>query len=57
MIWIILLILILSMVLAFRSMRDFAIPKEIKHLLESRRVKVTIVFLKGRIKHYHAERG
>jgi len=52
MIWIFLLILALSFILAFRSMKDFDIPKEIKHLLMSRKIKGTILFLKGKVKHY-----
>jgi len=45
-------IFIVSLILAFRSMRDFDIPSEIKHLLMSKRVRGTILFLKGKIKHY-----
>ncbi|MBI5127013.1 hypothetical protein HZA76_00980 [Candidatus Roizmanbacteria bacterium] len=46
------LIFILALILAVRSMKDFGIPKEIRELLISRKIKGTIVFLKGKIKHY-----
>ncbi|PJC79907.1 hypothetical protein CO008_03670 [Candidatus Roizmanbacteria bacterium CG_4_8_14_3_um_filter_36_12] len=45
-------IFIISLILAFRSMNDFDIPKEIKHLLMSRKIRGTILFLKGKVKHY-----
>ncbi len=46
------LIFALALFLAARSMKDFGIPKEIKQLLLSRKIKGTILFLKGRTKHY-----
>lgn len=52
MIWIFILIFIISFFIAFRSMSDFDIPKEIKHFLTSKKIKGTIVFFKGKTKHY-----
>jgi len=46
------LILILSFILAVRSMADFEIPKEVRRLLKINKVKGTIMFLKGKVKHY-----
>lgn len=46
-------IFILSLFLAFRSMNDFEIPKEIRKLLTSNRLKGTIIFFRDKIKHYH----
>lgn len=48
----IIVILILSIILTFRSMRDFNIPAEVRKLLKIRKIKGTIVFLKDKIKHY-----
>jgi len=49
---ILILILILSFILALRSMKDFELPKEVRRLLKINRIKGTIVFLKEKIKHY-----
>ncbi len=45
-------IFFISFILAFRSMKDFGLPKEVKQLIKIRKVKGTILFLKDRIKHY-----
>ncbi len=46
-------ILVIAFILSLRSMKDFAIPKEVRRILETRKIKGTIVFLRGRITHYH----
>lgn len=46
------IIFVISFILAIRSMSDFDIPKEIKYLLDSKRIKGTIVFFRDKIKHY-----
>ena len=46
------LILILSFILAVRSMRDFEIPKEVRRLLKINRVAGTIMFFRDKVKHY-----
>ncbi len=48
-----LIIFFISLILAIRSMKDFNIPKEIKYLLDSKKIKGTIIFFKEKIKHYH----
>lgn len=52
MILIFVLIFILSFIIALRSMTDFDIPKEIKHFLAAKKIKGTIIFFKGKTKHY-----
>lgn len=47
-----LLILILSFILALRSMSDFKVPKEIRRIIDSKKIRGTIIFFKGKIKHY-----
>lgn len=49
------IILVSSFVLAARSMTDFEIPKEIKYLLDSKRIKGSIIFFKGKAKHYSSD--
>lgn len=46
------IILILSLVLAIRSMKDFDVPESIKKLIMGKRAKGTILFLKKKIVHY-----
>ncbi|MBI4008891.1 hypothetical protein HY357_01545 [Candidatus Roizmanbacteria bacterium] len=48
------LILILSFILALRSMKDFEIPSEIQKLLKFKEIKGTILFFKDKTKHYRA---
>lgn len=49
----ILFILIVSFILAFRSMKDFDLPQEVIKLMnKNKAVKGTIIFLRGRIVHY-----
>lgn len=55
MIVILILLLILSFVIALHSMKDFYLPKEIRRLIEARRVRGTILFLKGKIEHYSSK--
>ncbi len=45
-------IFLISVILAIRSMKDFQVPSEIKHLLLTGKIKGTIVFLKDKIVHY-----
>jgi hypothetical protein len=52
MVFIFLLLLILSFLLALRSMKDLDVPVEIERLVRSRKIKGSIVFLKNKIKHY-----
>ncbi len=47
-----LLIFILSFILAWRSMSDFQVPKEIRRLIDTKKIKGTIIFFRGKIKHY-----
>lgn len=46
------LILGLSVLLAYLSMRDFDVPKEIKKRIKTKRIKGTIVFFKDKPRHY-----
>ena len=49
----ILLILVASFILAFRSMKDFDLPTEVIKLMnKNKAVKGTIIFLRGKIVHY-----
>ncbi len=53
MIILILIILIfVSLLLALLSMKDFTVPKEIQRMLEYRKIRGTIVFLKDKTTHY-----
>jgi len=53
MIWIFVIIFFISFILALRSMDDFQVPKEIRRILDSKRIKGTILFFKGKkTKHY-----
>lgn len=52
MIYIFIGILIVSLILAVRSMKDLTVPKEIKAMLTSKKIKGTILFVKDQIKHY-----
>jgi len=45
-------IFVISLVLAFRSMKDFEIPKEIRKLINLKNKKGSIVFFKNKVKHY-----
>ncbi|NTU46392.1 hypothetical protein HGA88_02090 [Candidatus Roizmanbacteria bacterium] len=55
---ILLFIFILSFVLAVRSMKDFELPKDIQSLLSAKKVRGTIVFLKGKEpRHYSSSSG
>ncbi|MCX7956220.1 MAG: hypothetical protein N2593_03925 [Patescibacteria group bacterium] len=47
------LIFLISFFLALRSMNDFNIPYEIKKILNSKKIKGTIIFFKNKIKHYY----
>ena len=46
------LILIISVLITFKSMKDLEAPKEIRSLIKKRKTKGTILFLKKKIKHY-----
>ncbi|KKP72848.1 MAG: hypothetical protein UR68_C0012G0041 [Candidatus Roizmanbacteria bacterium GW2011_GWA2_35_19] len=52
MLYIFLLILAVSFILALRSMKDFGVPKEIKRLLDRKKAKGTIIFSKKKMIHY-----
>jgi hypothetical protein len=45
-------ILLASFIMAFRSMKDFEVPDEIKKILLPKTVKGTIVFFKNKVTHY-----
>lgn len=45
-------LLILSFIIALRSMKDLEIPEEIRRMIASRKIKGTILFLKNKITHY-----
>ncbi len=47
-----LVLFLISFLLALRSMRDFRLPAELQHMLNARKVKGTIVFLRNKIVHY-----
>lgn len=52
-IWqIIIIILFLSFIWALRSMNDFEAPKELKKLINFKRIKGSIVFFKNKVRHY-----
>ncbi len=51
------LIILISLVLAARSMKDFDIPKELRMFIDSKRIRGTIVFFKEKIKHYSSSSG
>ncbi len=46
------IILVVSIILAVRSMKDFGVPEVIKKMISSKRAKGTIIFLKKKIIHY-----
>lgn len=46
------LILIISILITFKSMNDLEAPKEVRSLIKKRRTKGTILFFKKKIKHY-----
>ena len=45
-------IFLISFILALWSMSDFNLPKEIFRLIDQKRIKGTIIFLKNKIIHY-----
>jgi hypothetical protein len=49
------LILILALVLAFLSMRDFDVPDEIKKIISARKMKGTIILTKKKVIHYSSD--
>ncbi|MEK7079141.1 MAG: hypothetical protein AAB929_03655 [Patescibacteria group bacterium] len=52
MIFIIIIILAVSLILALFSMKDLGIPKEIARLIAIRKHRGSIVFFKDKVKHY-----
>ncbi|MGB9707393.1 MAG: hypothetical protein ACPL1D_01430 [Microgenomates group bacterium] len=52
MIIVFIIIFIISLVLAWRSMGDFDLPSEVKKLVSSRKIKGTIIFLKNKVIFY-----
>jgi hypothetical protein len=52
MIYILIGLFVLSFILAVRSMGDLDIPDEIQRLLRVRKIKGTILFMSGKVKHY-----
>lgn len=50
-------LLLISVILAVRSMKDFEIPKEINRMISSRNLKGTIVFFKNKPTHYSSKKS
>jgi hypothetical protein len=50
--YIFLLIFLISIILAIRSMKDFNTPSEVNNIIREKKSKGTIVFFKKNIKHY-----
>ncbi len=46
------IILVASFLLALRSMSDFHVPKELKKILNRRKIQGTFVFFKDKVEHY-----
>lgn len=55
MVLILVILIILSFMLALYSMKDFQLPKEISRLIDSRRIRGTILFFKDRVEHYSSK--
>jgi len=55
MIGLFLLLFAISLITAFLSMKDMDIPKEIVRLISVRKHKGSIVFFKGKVKHYSSD--
>ena len=55
MFFIFLLILILAFIFAFRSMKDFDVPGEIKKMISARKMKGTIILSKKKTIHYSSD--
>ncbi|MEK7109791.1 MAG: hypothetical protein AAB876_01065 [Patescibacteria group bacterium] len=51
------LILSLSFIVAFHSMKDFNVPNEINRLIQGKKIKGKIVFFKNKVVHYRAKRS
>jgi hypothetical protein len=51
------IILILSFILALRSMKDFNIPAEINRLVQGKKVRGKIIFFKNKVVHYRTKRS
>lgn len=49
-------ILIISLILALRSMKDFSVPNELKRLVSNKKIKGSILFLKHKTIHYKGKR-
>jgi len=46
------ILLVISLILAFRSMKDLDFSKEIEKMLHRHKMKGTIVFFKDKIEHF-----
>lgn len=46
------ILIVLSILLALRSMSDFHIPKELQKLLKTKNIKGTFIFLKDTVEHH-----
>lgn len=49
---VIVLLLLISFLMALRSMKDFETPKEIARMLSLKKMRGTIVFMKDKVTHY-----
>lgn len=50
------ILIVISFLLAIRSMKDFQIPVEISQYIKNKKIKGTIVVLKNKTVHYKAKR-
>jgi hypothetical protein len=50
-----LILFIISLIAAARSMKDFEVPSEVRSVMNSKQVKGTIVFFKNTITHYSSD--
>jgi len=50
-------ILILSIILALRSMKDFNVPAEINRLVQGKKMRGKIIFFKNKVVHYRTKRN
>lgn len=46
------ILIVLSFLLALKSMSDFHIPKELRKLLKTKNIKGTFIFLKDTVEHH-----
>jgi len=52
-----LIIFAFSLILAYRSMKDFNVPSEINKMIQGKKVRGKIVFFKNKIVHYRVKKN